>query len=64
VVTYRCLPGHGRANATVLDRIGMVPWVRTADDLAAALASAQPPAAAALPIGDPIPLLEKLLDVA
>ncbi|MEV5721708.1 hypothetical protein AB0L41_48325 [Amycolatopsis mediterranei] len=64
VVTYRCLPGHGRANATVLDRIGTVPWIRTAGDLAAALASAQPPAAAALPTGDPIPLLEKLLDVA
>jgi UDP-N-acetylglucosamine:LPS N-acetylglucosamine transferase len=64
VFTYRCLPGHGRANATVLDRIGVVPWIHTAGDLAAALASARPSAAAALPAEDPIPLLEKLLDVA
>lgn len=64
VFTYRCLPGHGRANAGVLDRIGVVPWVRSAGDLAAALPAARPPAVAALPAGDPVPLLEKLLDIA
>jgi UDP-N-acetylglucosamine:LPS N-acetylglucosamine transferase len=64
VVTYRCLPGHGRANAGVLDRIGMVPWIRSAGDLAATLAAARPPADTTLPAEDPIPLLEKLLDVA
>ncbi|MEO6088351.1 MAG: hypothetical protein ABIQ18_35085 [Umezawaea sp.] len=64
VFTYRCLPGHGRANADVLDRIGVVPWVRSAGDLPAALPAARPPAVAALPAADPIPLLEKLLDVA
>ena len=64
VFTYRCLPGHGRANAGVLDRIGTVPWIRSADGLTTALAAATPSAVATLPAGDPIPLLEKLLDVA
>lgn len=63
VFTYRCLPGHGRANAGVLDRIGIVPWIHSADDLAAALPAAGLPAAAQ-PAGDPVPLLEKLLEIA
>lgn len=40
VVTYRCLPGHGRANAAVLDADGTVPWLRTQADLAPGLARA------------------------
>lgn len=28
-VTYRPIPGHGRANAAVLDASGLVPWART-----------------------------------
>lgn len=40
VVTYRCLPGHGRTNAEVLDRIGWVPWIRDHADLAAGLRDA------------------------
>ncbi|MCP2167610.1 glycosyltransferase [Goodfellowiella coeruleoviolacea] len=40
VITYRCLPGHGRANAAVLDRTGLVRWVRTPSTLAHALTSA------------------------
>lgn len=40
VLTYRCLPGHGRANAAVLDAEGTVPWVRRREDLAPALARA------------------------
>lgn len=40
VLTYRCLPGHGRANAAVLDAVGMVPWVRRQEDLGPALARA------------------------
>ncbi len=63
VVTYRCLPGHGRANADVLDRIGVVPWIRSAAGLASALAADRPTAVAALPAGDPVPLLEKLLEI-
>jgi UDP-N-acetylglucosamine:LPS N-acetylglucosamine transferase len=37
VLTYRCLPGHGRANAQVLDADGTVPWVRRQEDLPDAL---------------------------
>ncbi|HET6504497.1 MAG TPA: glycosyltransferase [Amycolatopsis sp.] len=37
VLTYRCLPGHGRANASVLDADGTVPWIRSPDDLAEGL---------------------------
>jgi UDP-N-acetylglucosamine:LPS N-acetylglucosamine transferase len=37
VLTYRSLPGHGRANAEVLDAAGVVPWVRDQADLPEAL---------------------------
>ncbi|WP_433074989.1 MGDG synthase family glycosyltransferase [Dactylosporangium sp. CA-052675] len=37
VLTYRCIPGHGRTNAEVLDRIGWVPWIRDRAGLAAGL---------------------------
>ncbi|MFF0147726.1 UDP-N-acetylglucosamine:LPS N-acetylglucosamine transferase [Amycolatopsis sulphurea] len=37
VLTYRCLPGHGRANAAVLHDDGTVPWVRSPRELAGAL---------------------------
>jgi hypothetical protein len=40
VVTYRCLPGHGRTNATGLDQAGWVPWIRSRDDLARGLRTA------------------------
>ncbi|MEC3980562.1 hypothetical protein [Amycolatopsis sp. H20-H5] len=40
VLTYRCLPGHGRANAAVLAADGTVPWVKAAADLPRALAAA------------------------
>jgi UDP-N-acetylglucosamine:LPS N-acetylglucosamine transferase len=40
VVTYRCLPGHGRTNATALDEAGWVPWIRTRGDLARGLRAA------------------------
>ena len=32
-VTYRPIPGHGRANAAVLDAAGLAPWARTAEQL-------------------------------
>ncbi|WP_103343834.1 hypothetical protein [Amycolatopsis sp. CA-126428] len=65
VLTYRCLPGHGRANATVLDRIGLVPWILNRRDLSAALSAARPGIAeTVLPAEDPVPLLEKLLETA
>jgi UDP-N-acetylglucosamine:LPS N-acetylglucosamine transferase len=33
-VTYQPIPGHGRANAAVLDAAGLAPWARTAEQLA------------------------------
>jgi UDP-N-acetylglucosamine:LPS N-acetylglucosamine transferase len=60
-VTYRAIPGHGRANAAVLDRAGLAPWVRTAAELPAALeraaASGRRPAA----LGDPTDAILSLL---
>ncbi|TXR55455.1 MGDG synthase family glycosyltransferase [Quadrisphaera setariae] len=38
-VTYRSIPGHGRANATVLAERGGVPWPTTSQELAGALRS-------------------------
>jgi UDP-N-acetylglucosamine:LPS N-acetylglucosamine transferase len=37
VVTYRCLPGHGAANAAGLELAGWAPWVRSFEDLPAEL---------------------------
>jgi UDP-N-acetylglucosamine:LPS N-acetylglucosamine transferase len=37
VATYRCLQGHGRTNAEVLDDAGLAVWIRTRDELAATL---------------------------
>jgi UDP-N-acetylglucosamine:LPS N-acetylglucosamine transferase len=37
VLSYRVLPGHGEANAAALDAAGTVPWVRSREDLGAAL---------------------------
>lgn len=62
VLTYRCLPGHGRANAAVLDRLGLARWVRTPGELADTLTRGGRPADTAVPAEDPVPLLEKLLD--
>jgi UDP-N-acetylglucosamine:LPS N-acetylglucosamine transferase len=52
-VTYRPIPGHGRANAAALDRGGLAPWARSAQELAEQMkrqvrAGAVPP-----PPGDP-----------
>ena len=43
VITYRCLPGHGRTNARALHRAGLAPWVRRRSRLAAALTRALEP---------------------
>ncbi|BFU45694.1 galactosyldiacylglycerol synthase [Krasilnikovia sp. MM14-A1004] len=40
VISYRCLPGHGVANAAVLDELGLSLWPRNPRDLAGALAAA------------------------
>jgi UDP-N-acetylglucosamine:LPS N-acetylglucosamine transferase len=39
-LSYRCLPGHGRTNAAALDADGLVPWIRSRDDLVRALTCA------------------------
>lgn len=36
-VSYRCIPGHGLANARVLHDAGIAPWARDEQELAAAL---------------------------
>jgi UDP-N-acetylglucosamine:LPS N-acetylglucosamine transferase len=40
VISYECLPGHGRTNAAALEAAGCAPWVRQRGDLDAALARA------------------------
>jgi UDP-N-acetylglucosamine:LPS N-acetylglucosamine transferase len=40
VLTYRCLPGHGRTNAAALEEAGWAAWVRRRRDLDTGLAGA------------------------
>lgn len=40
MLSYRCLPGHGETNAAALDLAGLAPWVRTPEDLRAAVEAA------------------------
>jgi glycosyltransferase involved in cell wall biosynthesis len=44
VLSYRCLPGHGSANAAVLERLGLAVWPRTPSELTATLAAGPRPA--------------------
>jgi UDP-N-acetylglucosamine:LPS N-acetylglucosamine transferase len=37
VLTYRCLPGHGKTNAAALQQAGWADWVQRRQDLGAAL---------------------------
>ena len=37
-VSYRCLPGHGEANAAALESAGLIPWARDARQLEQTLA--------------------------
>ncbi|MFD8392636.1 glycosyltransferase [Streptomyces sp. NPDC059680] len=38
VVSYRCIPGHGRTNAAALDEAGLAAWIREPADLGPVLA--------------------------
>lgn len=40
VISYRCLPGHGTANARILAAAGLSPWPDGVDELAVALRAA------------------------
>jgi UDP-N-acetylglucosamine:LPS N-acetylglucosamine transferase len=40
VISYRCLPGHGVANAAVLERLGLATWPRRPAQLAPAVRAA------------------------
>jgi glycosyltransferase involved in cell wall biosynthesis len=40
VVTYRCLPGHGRTNAAALERAGWASWARDTEALPLVLGAA------------------------
>jgi hypothetical protein len=42
ILTYRCLAGHGEANAAALEQAGLVPWIRRRGDLHDGLAAALP----------------------
>ncbi|OIV35271.1 UDP-N-acetylglucosamine--N-acetylglucosamine transferase [Mangrovactinospora gilvigrisea] len=37
VLSYRCIPGHGRTNAEALEEAGLAAWVRTPDALGGTL---------------------------
>jgi processive 1,2-diacylglycerol beta-glucosyltransferase len=52
-VTYRPIPGHGRANAAVLHAAGLAPWARTPAELAVALRDQRAQLRAPLAGGDP-----------
>jgi UDP-N-acetylglucosamine:LPS N-acetylglucosamine transferase len=61
-VTYRAIPGHGRANAAALDRAGLVPWARSRRQLAAALHRQAARGRRPLLAGDPTEQVVALLD--
>jgi processive 1,2-diacylglycerol beta-glucosyltransferase len=52
-VTYRPIPGHGRANAAALDVSGLAAWARSPGDLVTQLEKQLHAAAPASPPGDP-----------
>ena len=52
-VSYRPIPGHGRANAEALHRSGLAPWARSRTDLAAQLRKQASSGAVPTPPGDP-----------
>ncbi|MBU2667996.1 glycosyltransferase [Actinoplanes bogorensis] len=53
VISYRCLPGHGTANAAVLQKAGLSPWPVTPDELNSELRCAMNTTTGSLPAGGP-----------
>jgi UDP-N-acetylglucosamine:LPS N-acetylglucosamine transferase len=62
-VTYRPIPGHGRANAAVLDGCGLAPWAHTPAELADALRAQLRRGRRRLPFGDPAAQVLAMLPV-
>ncbi|MGQ7295460.1 MGDG synthase family glycosyltransferase [Quadrisphaera sp. KR29] len=60
-VSYRCIPGHGRANAAVLEAARLAPWARTDAELAPALRSALARGRSRPDLGDPAEAVLSLL---
>jgi UDP-N-acetylglucosamine:LPS N-acetylglucosamine transferase len=60
-VTYRAIPGHGRANAAVLDQAGLAPWVEEPADLPAVLARQAAAGRRPAALGDPTDTILSLL---
>ncbi|PWJ56363.1 UDP-N-acetylglucosamine:LPS N-acetylglucosamine transferase [Quadrisphaera granulorum] len=60
-VSYKCIPGHGRANAAVLEGARLAPWARTDEELAPALRSALARGRRRLDLGDPAEAVLALL---
>lgn len=60
-VSYRCIPGHGRANAAVLEGARLAPWARSDEELAPALRSALARGRRAPQLGDPAEAVLALL---
>ena len=56
-VTYRPIPGHGRANAASLERSGLAPWARSRKDLAEQMGKQMSAGALPPPPGDPTDVL-------
>ena len=60
-VTYRAIPGHGRANAAVLDGAGLAPWVHTPEGLPEVLAKQAAAGRRPAALGDPTDTIVSLL---
>ena len=63
-VSYRCIPGHGRANAAVLDGAGLAPWAHDRDQFVRALQDCAGTRRALLPPdADPAQVILDLIEV-
>jgi UDP-N-acetylglucosamine:LPS N-acetylglucosamine transferase len=60
-VTYRPIPGHGRANAAALEDAGLAPWARTRGQLWAAMDRALRTGRRPVRLGDPTATVLALL---
>jgi UDP-N-acetylglucosamine:LPS N-acetylglucosamine transferase len=52
-ITYRAIPGHGRANAAVLDAAGLAPWAQDREELWAAMERQLQTGRRSVRLGDP-----------